>query len=47
LSGAEDYSHVDKNVLQYPENLVVCCGLCHKWIHDNQEEATALGYLDR
>jgi len=47
LSGREDYAYTNKSVLQYPDNLVVCCGVCHKWIHNNQEEATALGYLDR
>ena len=28
-----------------PENLLALCSRCHKWVHDNPAEATALGYM--
>lgn len=41
------YERILDGVMQTAENLVVCCPSCHRWIHDNREEATSLGYLDR
>lgn len=37
----------DPKKIQTADNLLVLCLSCHKWIHNNKEEATALGYLDR
>lgn len=44
---ASGYERKIPNQLQVASNLVVCCTKCHSWIHNNQEEATQLGYLDR
>jgi hypothetical protein len=43
----ENYERKIDGVMQTADNLVVCCQVCHVWIHNNHEEATALGYLDR
>lgn len=44
---ASGYERKIPGVLQSADNLVICCSSCHHWIHQNPEEATALGYLDR
>ncbi len=43
----EGYERKIDGVMQTADNLVICCQFCHVWIHENPEEATALGYLDR
>jgi len=42
-----DYTHAIDGVLQTSDNLVICCKNCHRWIHENEQEATELGYLNR
>jgi len=45
--GSSGYERYVDGVMQTSNNLVVCCPSCHRWIHDNQQEATSLGYLNR
>jgi len=47
ILGAPDYARSNPEAFQTSDNLVVCCPNCHLWIHNNPEEATSLGYLDR
>ena len=39
--------YVSEEMIQTPDNFVFCCESCYLWVMGNQEEATALGYLDR
>jgi hypothetical protein len=41
----KDGVHILPDALQTADNLVICCFNCHRWLHNNQEEAMALGYL--
>jgi hypothetical protein len=39
------FGYRQPDVVQTSDNYVVCCSLCHNWIHNNVEQSVELGFL--
>jgi hypothetical protein len=39
------FGHRQSDVVQTSDNYVICCPLCHSWIHNNVQQSVELGFL--
>jgi len=39
------FGYREPDVIQTSDNYVICCPLCHSWIHNNVQQSVELGFL--